>query len=101
MEIGGGTLAAIRAIVSSEIMPGPLGMAETRPKAEAPQAMASWASAGDLMQQILILGRICRCCTEIGLATCWLKQYQRRGAGFNPPAIADVLSGRFLPTRNC
>jgi hypothetical protein len=34
-------------------------MAETRPNAEAPQAIASAASAGDLMQQILTLGRIC------------------------------------------
>jgi hypothetical protein len=58
VETGGGTLAAIRRIVSSEMTPGPLGMAETSPKAEAPQAMANRASASDLMQQILILGRI-------------------------------------------
>jgi len=58
VEIVGGTVAAIRAIVSSEIMPGPLGMAQTRPKAEAPHVIASCASAGVLIQQILILGRI-------------------------------------------
>ena len=57
VAIGGGTVAAIRAIASSEMTPGPLGMAETRPKAEAPQAIASAASAGDLIQQIFILGR--------------------------------------------
>jgi len=39
--------------------PGPLGIAETNPRAEAPQSMAITASAGDLMQQILILGRVC------------------------------------------
>src|SRR5260370_36400536 len=59
VAIGGGTLSAIRAINSSEMTPGPLGMAETRPNAEAPAAMASAASAGDRMQQILTLGRVC------------------------------------------
>ena len=58
MAIGGGTVSAIRAISSSEMTPGPLGMAETRPNADAPQAIASAASAGDLMQQILTLGRV-------------------------------------------
>jgi hypothetical protein len=33
-------------------------MAETRPTAEAPQAIANAASAGDLMQQILTRGRV-------------------------------------------
>jgi hypothetical protein len=33
-------------------------MADTNPKAEAPQLMAIPASAGDFMQQILILGRV-------------------------------------------
>jgi hypothetical protein len=33
-------------------------MAETNPNAEAPHLIAISASAGDLMQQILILGRI-------------------------------------------
>src|SRR6266571_1275891 len=59
VAIGGGTASVIRAIASSEMTPGPLGMAETRPNAEAPQAIASAASAGDLMQQILTLGRVC------------------------------------------
>ena len=62
MAIGGGTVAAIRAITSSEMTPGPLGMAETSPKAEAPQAIASAASAGDLMQQIFTLGCVCTTC---------------------------------------
>jgi hypothetical protein len=39
-------------------------MAETNPNAEAPHMMAMPASAGDLMQQILILGRICMWCVE-------------------------------------
>jgi hypothetical protein len=46
------------------MIPGPLGMAETNPNAEAPQLMAMSASAGDLMQQILILGRVCMRCVE-------------------------------------
>ena len=50
-------VAAIRAIASSEITPGPLGMAETSPKAEAPQAIACAASTGDLIQQIFTRGR--------------------------------------------
>src|SRR5690349_19580440 len=54
--IGGGIVAAIAAIVSSPMTPGPLGIADTRPKAEAPQAIASAASSTELMQQILIRG---------------------------------------------
>ena len=50
VAIGGGTVAAIRAMIASEMTPGPLGMAEMRPRAEAPLAMAIAASAGDLMQ---------------------------------------------------
>ena len=57
MAIGWGTSSAINAIAASEMTPGPLGMGETRPNADAPQAMASSASAGDLMQQIFTLGR--------------------------------------------
>jgi hypothetical protein len=57
VAIGGGTVAAIRAIASSEITPGPLGMAETSPTAEAPQVIACAASAGDLIQQIFTRGR--------------------------------------------
>jgi hypothetical protein len=51
--MSGGTFAAIRAIRSSEIMPGPLGIAPTRPNAAAPAEMAVWASSSLLMQQIL------------------------------------------------
>src|ERR1700719_2159327 len=58
VAIGGGTTAVMRAMAASSITPGPLGMDETRPKAEAPYAMASRASAGDLMQQIFTRGRI-------------------------------------------
>jgi hypothetical protein len=46
------------------MIPGPLGMAETNPNAEAPQMMAMCASAGDLIQQILILGRVCTWCVD-------------------------------------
>ena len=59
VAMGGGTVTAIEAMSSSEITPGPLGIEDTRPTAEAPQAIASCASSGDLMQQILILGRSC------------------------------------------
>ena len=59
VAIGGGIVMAILAIASSEMTPGPLGIAETKPMAEAPQAIASAASEGDLMQQILTLGRVC------------------------------------------
>jgi hypothetical protein len=52
----GGTVAAISAIVSSAITPGPLGMAETSPSAAAPWRMAICASAMLAMQQILTRG---------------------------------------------
>jgi hypothetical protein len=64
VAIGGGTVAVIFTIIFSDMIPGPLGMAETNPNAEAPQLMAMSASAGDLMQQILILGRVCMRCVE-------------------------------------
>jgi hypothetical protein len=53
----GGTTAAISAIVSSGITPGPLGIAETRPRAEAPWRTAVQASSRERMQQILTRGR--------------------------------------------
>src|SRR5215831_12087095 len=53
---GGGTDAAIWAICSSLITPGPLGIAETSPRAEAPAAIARWASATEPMQQIFTRG---------------------------------------------
>src|SRR5271157_5228608 len=49
----GGIVAAISAIRSSVITPGPLGIEETRPRADAPCWIASWASLMLLMQQIL------------------------------------------------
>jgi len=52
----GGATAAISAIRSSEITPGPLGMAETSPSADAPWRMASQASCTLAMQQILTRG---------------------------------------------
>jgi len=54
--MGGGTVAAISAIRSSLITPGPLGMCETRPNAEAPHSMASAASSTLEMQQIFTRG---------------------------------------------
>src|ERR1700684_2267968 len=56
VAIGGGIDAAISAICSSEITPGPLGMAETKPTALAPQSIASRASSRLEMQQILTRG---------------------------------------------
>src|SRR5688572_31669972 len=52
VSVGRGTAAAMRAISASSIGPGPLGMAETRPMAEAPAPMASRASSRSAMQQI-------------------------------------------------
>src|SRR6266436_3438957 len=56
VPIAGGMCRAMSAIASSEITPGPLGMAETSPTAEAPQEIAARASASEAMQQILIRG---------------------------------------------
>src|SRR5690242_10095843 len=58
VAIGGGIWHAISAIVSSEITPGPLGIEETSPRAEAPQAIAARASSKEAMQQILIRGGV-------------------------------------------
>jgi hypothetical protein len=52
----GGICAAISAISSSGIGPGPLGMAETSPTADAPCSIASHASATLAMQQIFTRG---------------------------------------------
>jgi hypothetical protein len=64
VAIGGGTVAVIFEIVSSETILEPLGMAETNPNAKAPHLMAMSASAGDLTQHIVILGRVCMGCIE-------------------------------------
>jgi hypothetical protein len=53
---GGGTERAMRHMSSSAIGPGPLGMAATSPRADAPKEMANWASASEAMQQIFTLG---------------------------------------------
>src|SRR6185369_2960366 len=52
----GGTIAAISAINSSAIGPGPLGIADTKPIAFAPAPIAIHASSTLAMQQILIRG---------------------------------------------
>jgi hypothetical protein len=52
----GGTVAAISAIRSSGIGPGPLGIADTSPIAFAPASIAIHASATLAMQQIFIRG---------------------------------------------
>src|SRR4030095_9364245 len=52
----GGTIAAISAIRSSGIGPGPLGIADTKPIAFAPASIAIHASSMLAMQQILIRG---------------------------------------------
>lgn len=46
----------IAAINSAAITPGPLGIPETSPSADAPQPIASLASSGLLMQQIFTRG---------------------------------------------
>jgi hypothetical protein len=52
----GGIVAAISAIRVSGIGPGPLGIAETRPTADAPCSIASHASSTLAIQQILTRG---------------------------------------------
>jgi hypothetical protein len=52
VAIGGGTLQTISAMSSSSITPGPLGISETKPSAEAPYFIASFASSIDDIQQI-------------------------------------------------
>jgi hypothetical protein len=56
VAMGGGTAAASSAISASAIGPGPLGIAETRPKAFAPIDMASCASSRLAIQQIFTYG---------------------------------------------
>jgi hypothetical protein len=60
-ETAGGIEAAISAIISSSITPGPLGIEDTSPNADAPCSTARRASATDEMQQILTLGCIVGC----------------------------------------
>jgi hypothetical protein len=57
VPIGGGTVAAIFAMSSSLMTPGPLGMCETEPRADAPHLMAKAASSTLPMQHILTRGR--------------------------------------------
>lgn len=52
----GGIVAAISAIKVSGIGPGPLGIADTRPTADAPCSIASHASSMLAMQQIFTRG---------------------------------------------
>jgi hypothetical protein len=52
----GGAAAAISWISASSIAPGPLGMRETRPSADAPRSIASQASSVLAMQQIFTRG---------------------------------------------
>src|SRR5262245_1200782 len=56
VSVGYGTAAATAAITSSAIGPGPLGIAETRPIADAPAPIASRASSRSAMQQTLTNG---------------------------------------------
>ncbi len=56
--MGGGTVAAISAMSGSGMTPGPLGIDETSPSAEAPARMAAWASSTLEMQQILMRGML-------------------------------------------
>ena len=56
VPMAGGTVAAISAICSSLITPGPLGIRETRPKADAPASTAIAASSTLAMQQIFTRG---------------------------------------------
>src|SRR5216684_5324231 len=71
VPIAGGTVAAISAIRSSLMTPGPLGMLETRPSADAPHSMARAASSGLPMQQIFTRGvRVARMRFPLCLSLC-------------------------------
>jgi hypothetical protein len=54
--MGGGIRRATSAITASEMTPGPLGISDTRPTAEAPCLTAMRASSALAMQQIFTLG---------------------------------------------
>jgi hypothetical protein len=54
----GGIVAAISAIRSSGIGPGPLGIADTSPTADAPASIAIHASSIVAMQQIFTRGLV-------------------------------------------
>jgi hypothetical protein len=54
--MAGGTVAAISAMRSSLMTPGPLGMCETMPTADAPYSTARAASSTLPMQQIFTRG---------------------------------------------
>src|SRR5437764_12927783 len=56
VAMGGGTEAAMLVISASAITPGPLGMCETNPTADAPNSIANAASSTLAMQQIFTLG---------------------------------------------
>src|SRR5947207_1142089 len=56
VPIAGGTVSAISRMRASGIGPGPLGMRETRPMADAPRRTASSASRREATQQTLTRG---------------------------------------------
>src|SRR2546425_577102 len=74
--MGGGTDAAISAMSSSEITPGPLGILETSPRAEAPAEMPPCPSAALWMQQTLTGGLVVN-----------------RAAKAPAPAAVDIIIG--------
>src|SRR5687767_14007203 len=55
---GGGTRAAISAMSPSSITPGPLGISETSPTADAPHSTTRRISSTLAMQQTLTRGRV-------------------------------------------
>src|ERR1700752_5276745 len=73
----GGTIAAISAMRSSGIGPGPLGIADTNPIALAPASIAIHASSILAMQQILIRGFV------VGfMIDAWTQSEPPRGSGW-------------------
>src|SRR5215217_9023454 len=71
----GGTVAAISAIKSSGMGPGPLGIADTSPIAEAPASIAIHASSMPAMQQIFtrgfVVGFILLCAISVHSVSLW------------------------------
>ena len=101
VAIGGGTVAAISAMSFSEITPGPLGISETNPNADAPQRIASCASTTLLMQQILTRGFIrmkMAVCGIVGATKALRVSFQpasRQVETLVVLAIAEILSPVF------
>src|SRR5438067_9714222 len=116
--IPGGTRAAISAMRSSLITPGPLGICDTNPNADAPHSIAMLASSTLAIQQIFTRGVGMGCIRSLVVARwsfvggCWslllIEARPCRREQLNPKLARDYLfrqqprtndEGRFYPGR--